>query len=339
VIAVLAALACAAGFVYYRRRASAAHKKGDPLQKSLLGADELEMGSLGPNIPHMSEPTVADTTPPLDPNALHTKLVTLPVEAVLSTAILSPVGSPEFDPDESFPINDSARALCAWQWAARRDMNGSTLSGEQHATKVQYTDLMAATHNFGDSHKIGVGGSCVVYKTQLYGLPCAIKLLSQDASAWEERQFTAEIDVLTRVKHENICQLYACSTDGPNRCLVLELMDFSLENRVCTDPPLGWEQRTYILVCVCRGLVHLHSQSPPLIHRDVKSDNGNCSLLFLTTALQSGVHTVSSFSCICSPLSFKLGTVHAHSTTFWLHDQLPRPQITGEDRRLRDCTN
>jgi hypothetical protein len=51
VIAVLAALACAAGFViqfvYYRRRASAAHKKGDPLQKSLLGADELEMGSLG----------------------------------------------------------------------------------------------------------------------------------------------------------------------------------------------------------------------------------------------------------------------------------------------------
>jgi hypothetical protein len=43
VIAVLAALACAAGFVYYRRRASAAHKKGDPLQKSLLGADELEM--------------------------------------------------------------------------------------------------------------------------------------------------------------------------------------------------------------------------------------------------------------------------------------------------------
>jgi hypothetical protein len=54
VIAVLAALACAAGFVYYRRRTSAAHKKGDPLQKSLLGADELEMGSLGPKVPHTS---------------------------------------------------------------------------------------------------------------------------------------------------------------------------------------------------------------------------------------------------------------------------------------------
>ena len=55
---------------------------------------------------------------------------------------------------------------------------------------------------------------------------------------------------------------------------MLELMDTSLENRVCNDPPLGWEQKTYILVCVCRGLVHLHSQSPPMIHRDVKSQNG-----------------------------------------------------------------
>jgi serine/threonine protein kinase len=105
-------------------------------------------------------------------------------------------------------------------------------------------------------------GSCVVYKAELYGLPCAIKLLSQDASTWEEKQFTAEIDVLTGVKDENICQLYACSTDGPSRCLVLELMDISLEGRVCSNPSLGWEQRTYILVCVCRGLVHLHTTQP-----------------------------------------------------------------------------
>jgi hypothetical protein len=142
---------------------------------------------------------------------------------------LNPVESPKFDPDEGFPINDSARALCGRQWAARRDMNKS-LNGEQseptgdgaaqHTTKVQYTDLQAATRNFGDSHKIGDGGSCVVYKAKLYGVPCAIKQLSQDASAWEEKQFAAEIDVLTRVKHQNICQLYACSTDGPSRCLV-----------------------------------------------------------------------------------------------------------------------
>ena len=195
---------------------------------------------------------------------------------------LNPVRSPKFDPDEGFPTNDSARALCAKQWTAHRDLNTS-FAGDgaaQHTTKVQYADLQAATRNFGDSHKISDGGSCVVYKAELHGVLCAIKLLSQNASAWEKKQFAAEINVLSRVKHQNICQLYACSTDGPSRCLVLELMDTSLEGRVCADPSLGWEQRAYILACVCRGLVHLHSQSPPMIHRDVKSDNGKCSPLY-----------------------------------------------------------
>ena len=208
---------------------------------------------------------------------------------------LHPVGSAQFDPDEGFPTNDSARALCAKQWTAHRDLNTS-FAGDgaaQHTTKVQYADLQAATRNFGDSHKIGDGGSCVVYKAELYGVPCAIKLLSQDASAWGKKQFAAEINVLSHIKHANICQLYACSTDGASRCLVLELMDTSLEDRVRSDPSLGWEQKTYILVCVCRGLVHLHSQSPPMIHRDVKSDNGKCSSLQLTVMLQSSV-----LSCI-----------------------------------------
>jgi hypothetical protein len=182
---------------------------------------------------------------------------------------LNPVGSPGFDPEEGFPINDSARTLCAKQWT-----NPGVVAITQHTTRVQYTDLQAATNNFGADHKAGDGGSCVVYKANLYGVSCAIKLLSQDASAWEEKQFTAEIDALSRVSSTRISrQLYACSIDGPNHCLVLELMSTSLEDRMHADPPLSWEQRTYILVCVCRGLVHLHSQSPPMIHRDVKSDN------------------------------------------------------------------
>jgi hypothetical protein len=244
-------LACGAGFLYRRRLAA-----GDTPRVQKTGKD-IEMGTVDPSTQSSTE-------------------VKLPIG-------LDPVGNPEFDPEEGFPTNDSARALCAEQWTTRRDLNTSFTGGgaAQHTTKVQYADLQAATRNFGDSHKIGDGGSCVVYKAELYGVPCAIKLLSQDASAWEEKQFAAEINVLTRVKHENICQLYACSTDGPSRCLVLELMGTSLEDRVCNDPSIGWEQRAYILVCICRGLVHLHSESPPLIHRDMKSDNGKHTRCYL----------------------------------------------------------
>jgi hypothetical protein len=241
-IAVLV-LACGAGFLYKRRSAA-----GDTPRVQKANND-VEMGTFSPN----TQPSIQ---------------VKLPIG-------LDPVGSPEFDPEEGIPANDSARALCAKQWTNRRDLNTSFSSDEEagHTSRVGYADLQAATNSFGDGHKIGDGGSCVVYKAELFGVPCAVKLLSQDASAWEEKQFAAEIDVLTRVKHQNICQLYACSTNGPNRCLVLELMEVSLEDRVRADPPLSWEQRTYILVGVCRGLVHLHSKSPPLIHRDIKSDN------------------------------------------------------------------
>jgi serine/threonine protein kinase len=52
--------------------------------------------------------------------------------------------------------------------------------------------------------------------------------------------------------------------------LVLELMEESLEQRLNAETALVWEQRVFIVHCVCRGLAHLHSLEPPLIHRDIK---------------------------------------------------------------------
>ena len=35
----------------------------------------------------------------------------------------------------------------------------------------------------------------------------------------------------------------------------------------------GWRQRLQVVVGVGRALAHLHAQTPPMIHRDVKSQN------------------------------------------------------------------
>ena len=74
------------------------------------------------------------------------------------------------------------------------------------------------------------------------------------------------------------------SIDGTRQCLVLEFCaGGALDRRLTRDRErldsgsrvlmLGWKQRLQIAVGVGRGLVHLHSQDPPMIHRDVKAQN------------------------------------------------------------------
>jgi serine/threonine protein kinase len=156
-------------------------------------------------------------------------------------------------------------------------------------TSVDYADICAALSRrvqsgqhelfvFDSTKLIGHGASCKVYRAGLYGVVCATKVLSSSFVAKgskAEKQFVAEIDILTSCKHENICRLYASSTNGDHKCAVLELMDISLEQRLIDSeyPPLSWEQRMYIALCMFRGVVALHSMRPVQIHRDIKTSN------------------------------------------------------------------
>jgi serine/threonine protein kinase len=38
-------------------------------------------------------------------------------------------------------------------------------------------------------------------------------------------------------------------------------------------PILQWQERARILLHIARGLVYMHSQNPPTVHRDVKCGN------------------------------------------------------------------
>jgi serine/threonine protein kinase len=129
---------------------------------------------------------------------------------------------------------------------------------------IDYQELQRATNNFDSAFKIGDGGSCIVFKANLFGDQCAIKLLPKDVDSWGVEQFETEVRLLARVHHPNLCRLYACSTNGPQRGVVLELMDGALDNRLLSHPPLSWQQRVFIALACCRALVHLHSQSPPV---------------------------------------------------------------------------
>jgi serine/threonine protein kinase len=100
-----------------------------------------------------------------------------------------------------------------------------------------------------------------------------VKVLSATAGHWDKKQFGSEVELLTRVRHAHLCTMYACSVNGPQQCLLLELMSTALDDRLVAHPSLTWQQRVTIALHLCRSLVYLHSLSPPMIHRDVKCQN------------------------------------------------------------------
>jgi serine/threonine protein kinase len=178
-------------------------------------------------------------------------------------------------------------------------------------TSVDYADICAALSKrvqsglhelfvFDSSMLLGRGASCNVYRAELYGVMCAIKVLNtsfMEKGCKAEHQFIAEIDILTSCRHTNICSLYASSTNGDHKCAVLELMDMSLEKRLQDPafPLLSWQQRVYIALCMFRGVLALHSMRPVQIHRDIKTSNLLLSGFKTSTIYPSCIAKISDF--------------------------------------------
>jgi hypothetical protein len=220
---------------------------------------------------------------------------------------------PWFDDQTGSPINAAAREAVSREW--RQDVPRGQLA---HVTQVPYADLDRATAGFSKLNRLGRGASCFVYKARLYGTFVACKHLSSEPTpgatdinpetGWDAKQFEAEMGLLEAVSHPNICRLLAFSTDGPQRCLVLELceggtLDVALAARgrcryapalatslpppptttaaTATQPagveegpePLAWQHRVKLAHGIARAVGHLHSLSPPMLHRDLKSSN------------------------------------------------------------------
>jgi serine/threonine protein kinase len=149
--------------------------------------------------------------------------------------------------------------------------------------QLQFQLLSRATDNFNERGIIGGGASCAVYRAQVFGVDVAIKRLKDDAVEWEAKQYESETALLAGVAHENICRLFASSSDGLSKCLVLELCTGgSLEGRLGQPAPaaLAWQQRVRIAQQVARALVHLHDLKPQMIHRCVGCSSVTKHLVF-----------------------------------------------------------
>ena len=118
--------------------------------------------------------------------------------------------------------------------------------------EVLYKELLLATDDFCADNILGSGGFGVVYRGEWKGTQVAIKRLKGVNNV---SQAITELKVLNRYRIDNIVPLYGISLDGPEACIVYQLMpNGSLEDRLLCkplaghkDPPvLTWFQRASI---------------------------------------------------------------------------------------------
>ncbi|EPS65547.1 hypothetical protein M569_09230 [Genlisea aurea] len=141
--------------------------------------------------------------------------------------------------------------------------------------KLTFAQLLEATNGFSSLSLIGSGGFGDVYRAELGdGAVVAVKKLNNITC---DREFTAEMETIGKIKHRNLVPLLGYCTVGDERLLVYEYMKFgSLESILHGGggERLNWEIRKKIAVGTARGLAFLHhSCIPRIIHRDMKSSN------------------------------------------------------------------
>nr|XP_009380742.2 PREDICTED: putative serine/threonine-protein kinase isoform X2 [Musa acuminata subsp. malaccensis] len=143
-----------------------------------------------------------------------------------------------------------------------------------------YRTLKKATRDFHPKNQLGGGGFGPVYKGTLDdGRIIAVKQLSVGKSQQGEREFLAEVRMLTSIQHKNLVHLIGCCSEGAERLLVYECMTNGSLNSIFSgtgksETSLNWKTRFQIIIGVARGLQYLHEDSNlRIVHRDIKASN------------------------------------------------------------------
>nr|KAJ0204994.1 hypothetical protein LSAT_V11C500248980 [Lactuca sativa] len=199
--------------------------------------------------------------------------------------------------------------------------NSVNPSGSGYGTKVatpiavpalQVDELKEITANFGSASLISEG----TYGRTYYGVlksgqAAAIKKL--DSTKKADKNFVAQVSMISRLKHDNLVELLGYCVDGDWSVLAYEFASLGSLHDVLhgrkgvkgaqPGPVLSWSQRVKIVVGAARGLEYLHEKTqPPIIHRDMRSSNvllfedyvakiADITLTSLTTSMEARVHS------------------------------------------------
>uniref|UniRef100_A0A6N2LPX3 non-specific serine/threonine protein kinase n=1 Tax=Salix viminalis TaxID=40686 RepID=A0A6N2LPX3_SALVM len=140
---------------------------------------------------------------------------------------------------------------------------------------------LIATEEFNSRYCIGTGGYGVVYKAVLPSEQVlAVKKFHQtpEIEVTILKAFRSEIDVLMGIRHRNIVKLYGFCSHAKHSFLVYEFVEKGSLRKVLNDEEqavkMDWDKRLNLIKGVANALSYMHHDcSPPIIHRDISSNN------------------------------------------------------------------
>ncbi|TXG74553.1 hypothetical protein ES288_1Z033900v1 [Gossypium darwinii] len=159
--------------------------------------------------------------------------------------------------------------------------NGDLCSIWNYDGKIAYEDIVAATEDFDFRYCIGVGGYGSVYKAKL---PCgkvvALKKLHhlEAENPTFDKSFRNEIKFLSEIRHRNIVKLHGFCLHRRSMFLIYEYMEkgslfCNLRDEV-NAVDMDWTKRVEIIKGIAHALSYLHHDCcPPIVHRDISSNN------------------------------------------------------------------
>uniref|UniRef100_A0A0D9WJE7 non-specific serine/threonine protein kinase n=1 Tax=Leersia perrieri TaxID=77586 RepID=A0A0D9WJE7_9ORYZ len=168
-----------------------------------------------------------------------------------------------------------------------RSNNGSSghstmESGSFHYLQTHhfaYEELEEATDGFSDARELGDGGFGTVYKGELRdGRVVAVKRLYNNSCRRVE-QFVNEAAILSRLRHPNLVLFYGCTSSRSRELLLVYeyvpngTVADHLHGGRATERALTWPLRLDIAVEAAAALAYLHAVEPPIVHRDIKTNN------------------------------------------------------------------
>lgn len=185
---------------------------------------------------------------------------------------------------------------------------------DQRITDRGLKALRINTSDIDRKEKLGSGAFGDVWRATFQGVECAVKCMLPDRVDEDNMiRFKAEMNLMRRLSHPNIIRLLGACWDPPLVMLVLELAEGgTLRNFLQSQRPPTWkDSKMRILRGIAAGVAYLHSLSPSVMHRDLKSEN---------VLLDGGCNTkLSDFGASREVVD---GTMTAVGSAFWMSPEV-----------------